>query len=539
MESRRRAPVSASRKTAPQRVTATTKATPKAKPVKRNGKVPAEAPAPAPASRKRKPAPSEARRGRASAAKPAPPQPRPVKRTKTSRAEKGRDSPAVINQRANEAVSVFVFGGGDSGELGLGPKRTETARPLKNPFLDPGQKSTLHVTDIACGGMHTVALTVDNQIVTWGVNDNMALGRKTEWDGGLRDLDDESDSEAGELNPFESTPTAIPPEHFAPGTVFVSVAAGDSCSFALTNTGLVYGWGTFRDPEGNDSFGYSADGAVVEKQATPVLVQGLEKITQIACGANHAFALDARGYIWGWGCGRQNQFLRRVFGRHQDTLRPQVVRACRGTTRYVACGEYHCFAVDRSDNVWGWGLNGYGEAGDASTAGGDAAFVARAVKIPALCGRGVTLLAGGAHHSAALTADGDCLVWGRLDGGQLGLGLGTGTGIGIGLSAEQVADARHVRCDERGRPRICLVPTVVPGLGAAVSHVACGTEHTIFVTAQGRAFATGFNSSGQLGLGTDEDAEVPRQIGGKHVEGRTLVWAGAGGQFSVVAANAG
>ena len=59
-------------------------------------------------------------------------------------------------------------------------------------------------------------------------------------------MDAESDEEEAELNPLESTPAEIPPHHFPAGTQFVQVAAGDSCSFALTDTGLVYGWGTFR-----------------------------------------------------------------------------------------------------------------------------------------------------------------------------------------------------------------------------------------------------------------------------------------------------
>lgn len=195
-------------------------------------------------TRKRKQTPSGTHDVQGSA-KPAQ-QSRPAKRTKTGHIKKTEALSAVINHRAAAAVNVFVFGGGENGELGLGPKQTAAARPRKNPFLDPSQKSTLHVTDIACGGMHTVALTVDNKIVTWGVNDNEALGRNTEWEGGLRDVEDESDNEDGELNPFESTPTAIASEHFGEASTLVSVAAGDSCSFALTSTGLVYGWGTFR-----------------------------------------------------------------------------------------------------------------------------------------------------------------------------------------------------------------------------------------------------------------------------------------------------
>lgn len=57
---------------------------------------------------------------------------------------------------------------------------------------------------------------------------------------------DSSDDE-GDLNPRECTPTAIPREAF--GNVsedFVQVVALDSACFALTSTGSVYGWGTFR-----------------------------------------------------------------------------------------------------------------------------------------------------------------------------------------------------------------------------------------------------------------------------------------------------
>ncbi|KAJ2956823.1 hypothetical protein NQ176_g11295 [Zarea fungicola] len=185
------------------------------------------------------------------------PQRAKAKRTKTSHNKRRTTSTKALTPAANvetalnnsspsEPVTVYVFGGGENGELGLGPKQTAATRPRKNPFLDPNQTSTLHVVAIACGGMHTVALTADNKIVTWGVNDNEALGRNTQWDGGLRDVDDESDDSESQLNPFESTPTAISSEHFSVGTQFVDVAAGDSCSLALTSTGLVYGWGTFR-----------------------------------------------------------------------------------------------------------------------------------------------------------------------------------------------------------------------------------------------------------------------------------------------------
>ena len=37
----------------------------------------------------------------------------------------------------------------------------------------------LQVLQVACGGMHTVALTEGGQVLSWGVNDEGALGRET------------------------------------------------------------------------------------------------------------------------------------------------------------------------------------------------------------------------------------------------------------------------------------------------------------------------------------------------------------------------
>lgn len=160
----------------------------------------------------------------------------------------------AVNQAPNQILTVFVFGTGDmSGDLGLGPKKKTAKLPTVIPELDGRKERTYRVVMLACGGMHSVALTADSKIVTWGGNDDGALGRDSAWEGGLRDMDAEQngdddasdDSDEEGLNPVESTPTHIPESSFPPGTRFTHVAAGDSCSFAVTDTGLVYGWGTF------------------------------------------------------------------------------------------------------------------------------------------------------------------------------------------------------------------------------------------------------------------------------------------------------
>ena len=170
------------------------------------------------------------------------------KRARTPRAPKHLHEKVVINEAPTEKLNVYVFGEGSAGELGLGTAKNaiDVKRPRLNPLLSA---KDIGVVQISCGGMHVVALTHDNQILTWGVNDDGALGRDSSWSGGLREADkesDDSDDEDSGLNPKESTPTAIPSNSFPEGTIFTQVAAGDSCTFAVTNEGLVYGWGTFR-----------------------------------------------------------------------------------------------------------------------------------------------------------------------------------------------------------------------------------------------------------------------------------------------------
>ena len=173
-------------------------------------------------------------------------------------------------------------------------------------------------------------------------------------------------------------------------------------------------------------------------------------------------------------------------------------------------------------------MNSFGEAGYAKDAGGDSALLPYPMKIRDLSGKGVTKLDGGAHHSVAVTANGDCLAWGRIDGGQLGLDLTT----------QQLQDETVVRYDDRQKPRICLRPTAVSGINKKFIHAACGTDHTLFIDEDGQGYSTGLGSVGQLGLGSEDDVEFPERLRGKELKARQLGWAGAGGQFSIVAAPA-
>lgn len=169
--------------------------------------------------------------------------PKSASKPATKAAPKSR-SKVIINEAPKTPLHVYVFGEGSSGELGLGAAKNaiDVKRPRLNAYLPADKVGVVHV---ACGGMHVAALSRDGNVLTWGVNDQGALGRNTQWEGGMRDMDDDSDDDdnAG-LNPRESTPGPI--TTFPEGTVIVKLSAGDSHTLALTDDGRVFGWGTFR-----------------------------------------------------------------------------------------------------------------------------------------------------------------------------------------------------------------------------------------------------------------------------------------------------
>ncbi|KAF2145142.1 uncharacterized protein K452DRAFT_284531 [Aplosporella prunicola CBS 121167] len=446
-----------------------------------------------------------------------------AKKVRASALLKDDEKNVVPTQR----MHIYVFGEGSSGELGLGTAKNaiDVKRPRLNPLLPA---DSVGVVRIAAGGMHVIALTHDNKLLTWGVNDQGSLGRDTAWEGGLVDIDDnksDDSSDSGDdtgMNPREATPTAIPEDAFPEGTKFVEVAAADSASFALTDDGLVYGWGTFRSNEG--IFGFSKTSVV---QKTPVLIPELKKIRHIAAGANHILALDASGNVFAWGSGQQNQLGRRVVERTKiEGLVPREFGLPRRQITQIACGSYHSFAMDKKGNVWAWGLNNFGETGIPEHAGEDDAVILKPAKVENLAGKNMKMLYGGGHHSVGVTEGGECLVWGRLDGFQMG----------IPMETLKALPEEQVKRDEHGRARILKVPTAVPGIDAV--YACCGFDHTIAITREGRAYSWGFSANYQTGQGTDDDIEVATLIDNTAVREKKLCFADAGGQYSILAAPA-
>ncbi|OTB08950.1 hypothetical protein M426DRAFT_316243 [Hypoxylon sp. CI-4A] len=435
-------------------------------------------------------------------------------------------APKPINTRPSQKLKVFVFGEGRFGELGLGNQLHEGKKPMnvKRPRLSHTLlPDKVGVVQIACGGMHNIALTADNKILTWGVNDLKALGREPVFEDPGSDADDDSGDEDEDykgLDAGESTPGEVDFSFLGEVPQFVQVAATDSASFVLAETGEVYGWGTFRGSDG--VFGFTQD---VKIQPTPIKITGLEDITSLAAGASHVLALDKNGKVFTWGYGGQFQLGWKAASRHagpRATLEPHVCG--RFTSRdyavKIAAGSYHSFYIDNHGKLWSWGLNNFSQTGHSDLAGKDNAIVTTAKVVKAFRDHNIAHVAGGGHHSVACTDDGKLFTWGRIDSHQ------------VGLPAEAFTEENAIM-GANGKPRILVKPTLIPDVPA--KFVAASSDTTIAITPDGKAYSWGFSENYQTGLGTTDDVEIPTSIDNSAVREEKLVWAGIGGQYSMLA----
>ena len=264
----------------------------------------------------------------------------------------------------------------------------------------------------------------------------------------------------------------------------------------------------------------------------PVLLPGLKNIVDISSGANHAMAMDNKGAVFIWGSGEQNQLGYHVVQRtgthnQRNTLKPQSLRTRIKKYKAIYTGLDHSFAIDEKDRVWAWGVNSFGGCGIEAGAGDDSAAVHTPTVVETLNLKNdkIMHMAGGQHHSIAVTEAGKALVWGRVDGYQ------------VGLDMSKVPQSSTIQ-DASDKPRIVIIPTELPNVGGKATYAAAGPDHSIVLNDKGHAYSWGLSATYQTGQGTTEDIKYPTHIDNTAVRGRILNWAGCGGQYSVLSAPA-
>ncbi|XP_058884086.1 probable E3 ubiquitin-protein ligase HERC4 isoform X2 [Acipenser ruthenus] len=190
------------------------------------------------------------------------------------------------------------------------------------------------IIQIACGNHHSLALSRDGQLFTWGQNTNGQLG-------------------LGKGEPSKPSPQ---PLKSLLGIPLAQIAAGGDHSFAVSVSGAVYAWG--RNHAGQLGLGNTTD------RFRPTLVKSLQlkKTVFISCGDEHTAILTKDGLVYTFGAGSFGQL---GHNSTRNEVRPRLVAELWGEkVSQVACGSHHTVAYISSTNkVYSFGCGEQGQLG--------------------------------------------------------------------------------------------------------------------------------------------------------------------------------
>lgn len=247
----------------------------------------------------------------------------------------------------------------------------------------------------------------------------------------------------------------------------------------------------------------------------------------------------------------------------------------------VGSGSYHSFAVDKSGAVYAWGLNSFRQTGVSDDRGGWEETITSPTLVDALHpdqhdGARVVQITGGVHHSLFLLSNGQVWACGRCDGHEVGLPSShpamkesaereteakalraiRHTEVKTQLETEAAAEGAELDGDEAAfkaaeaaaqgiplpnpyipLPTLLSFPLSTPDQAESlIIQIAAGTRHNFAVSASGEVFSWGVGNTSQLGLGDEEEAEVPTKVKSQAMGEYRVLLASTGGQHSVVVA---
>jgi len=404
--------------------------------------------------------------------------------------------PSTFNKREISGT-IYAWGQNDKGQTGtfVGnaedlsssfKKKTRIYFPKRLVLL----KDTI-IVSISCGHSHSIATTLDGQLLAWGDNSFSQLG-------------------LGPNVPQEiSTPTII-----SGIKDVISVSCGHEHTVALTKTGVVYSWG-------NGEEGLLGHGDT-KMQNTPKKIDSLRDldIRTVVCGGLHTLALTRNGHIYSWGKAEGGQLGlpldQLVHNAKQNQLYCTAPRRIKGALEnkvvvQVACGDAHSLALTRDGLVFGWGYSYYGQLGTGITSESPDPGVSLQVLEPVLVDKlmnvNITDIYAGATFSLFLSDKKELYGCGLNESNQLGIEKNV-TKVTTQLERFNSMATRSL---DSAFPKKLDCFTSMP-----VLQVTCGEAHSLALVVCDSSyilFSWGMQKQGQLGLGDVQYSNsTPRPI---------------------------
>ncbi|KAI3825467.1 hypothetical protein L1987_06956 [Smallanthus sonchifolius] len=363
---------------------------------------------------------------------------------------------------------VYSWGRGTFGRLGNGSEADQHFL-VKIEF---NSTDKVKIVGISAGAYHSIALADDGSVWSWGYNTYGQLGV---------DRDNSVVPCLVKMPMTDGSPTKNK------NTLKISsVKAGGMMSLAIDHLGGLWMWGTLQ-------------GTSSEVECAPTIPVSINfhthTVVKVACGSGHIVALVDNGgdlacYSWG-----NNDHGQLGLGDTEVRPNPQKVEKFNTLEAYeVACGASHTCVLayttkTKSESVcWSFGRGSNGQLGLGTTK--DSSYPEMVTELP-----GNLLLVSvdcGLFHTSVVSSSGNVWSWGMENG--------------LGLCPE--ATFAEADGGDALSPRLINGPNFRQPL-----QVACGAAHTVVLSDGGyKLWSWGRGRSGVLGNGQDVDFFTPKAV---------------------------
>jgi alpha-tubulin suppressor-like RCC1 family protein len=257
---------------------------------------------------------------------------------------------------------VYSWGHGEGGLLGHGDCTTQKSPLLIATFV----KAKLSVCDIACGGLHSLALTKEGHVFSWGRGEGGQLGHPFE------EL-----TRANDLEIYYPTPKRI---RGLEKLRIRQIQCGDAHSLALAFTGFVYGWGYTNSGQLGTGVASNPENPQAIQIREPIILDKLttSQMKNVFAGSTFSIFQTKENQLMVCGLNDYGQLGlalhsegRTGFHSIQDKtnptnpseqITPKRVDSFDTSRVYgIACGENHSMAVSmtadgKGSTLWSWGI---------------------------------------------------------------------------------------------------------------------------------------------------------------------------------------
>ena len=301
---------------------------------------------------------------------------------------------------------VFTWGDNRNGQLGDGTTtNSSTPKDITSHFyLGVGET----IITISSGYAHSLAITSEGRVFTWGFNIYGQLG-----DGTTEN---------------SSTPKDITNQFgLGVGETIISINLGDMHSSALTSIGRVFTWG-------DNNMRQLGDGTYIDS-STPVEITSQfslnieETIKSVSLGRYHSSSITSEGRIFTWGFNMKGQL---GDGTTENSSTPiditsQFDLGVGETIISINLGEMHSSVITSEGRIFTWGQNDSGQLGNGTYSSGvydsNSSPIEITTQFYLYAGERIVSVSLGRSHSSALTSEGRIFIWGNNDYGQIGDGI--------------------------------------------------------------------------------------------------------------------